>query len=110
MGINEKTPDSKYHYVLIRNLTTLLKAAMTRSHNKIHICRFCLNCCYTWKSFEAHNIICREFKAIPSVYPRDQRPRDVLQFERYSSHMPLEIFAVGDFETYNASLDDENDE
>ena len=87
------------HYVVITDLTRLIKRAMSYSHRKVFTCRYCLGGYSSAKKVQFHRELCQEFKPVVTQMPMAGQ-NDVLKFNDPCAAMEVQWSIIFDFETY----------
>ena len=106
VGETEAEPKPKYHYTLVRNLSTLVRQD-TKSNGTQYVCPYCLHVFYeNVKSYEIHLIDCKIHKpqVIKLPDPSDEKKNSV-SFRNVFKSFPVQFCLYVDFECFLGESD-----
>ncbi|KAK7865652.1 hypothetical protein R5R35_006909 [Gryllus longicercus] len=89
-----KVNENYYHFVLISNLSRLVRGSITRNHRSIHICPRCLSYFPTLERLQTHESDCIHFKPAVIRFPEKSH----LQYEQYQFQLRVPLVVYADIE------------
>ena len=98
------TSGEKRHYVVIKNLSRLLKGRTAGDH-KMYICNYCLYSFEHEETMKAHAVSCSEHAAVTAEYPTEDM--NILKFKNYGHTLETPFTIYADFESILERVDDD---
>ena len=97
----------KQHYVLIRNMSRLMRSQVTAHHGEHFVCRRCLHLCTSERVLQKHMERCVQHKAqaVKMPEPTEDNPDVTMRFKDIEKQLPLPFWFVADFESILKPID-----
>ena len=95
------------HYVLIRNMSRLVRKQVTGHHGEHFVCRRCLHLCTSEQVLQKHTERCIQHKAqsVKMPEPTEDNPDVRMRFKEIEKQLPLPFWFVADFESILKPID-----
>ena len=92
--------DDNSHYVLIKDLSRLVRSQITNRQHAHFICIRCLRFCTSERVLKKHMESCVRHRAQATYFPMkdDPKGRDKVSFKSTEFQLPLPFYFVADFE------------
>jgi len=98
--LDDPTNPSKWHYVLIRNMSALVSHRSKYQHAQ-HVCNSCLHPFVSRKVLDKHVPFCSRHAPQQVIYPDRGNEKDcVLMFRQQQKQHLIPIYLVADFESF----------
>ena len=95
------------HYVLIRNMSRLVRKQVTEHQHEHFVCRRCLHLCTSERVLAKHTERCVQHKAqtVKMPEPTEADPLVQMRFKETEKQLPLPFWFVADFESVLKPID-----
>ena len=93
---------SNHHYVLVKDLSTLIGHQINDHNGKKYFCEHCLCPFQSKHVLDKHMKVCKDFEAVKENYPTGDDA--ILKFKKYQYQLPAPFFVVADFETLQVPI------
>ena len=93
--------DGVSHYSLIKNFTRLIKSQITKSKEKIFICKKCFTHYTKEELLQKHILYCSNNETVSVKMPQ---PNTILHFKNYYKQLPVPFVVYADFECFTKPM------